>query len=96
MLYRCNHEKNDSSVQEDGMTATIQINTRGNMTLPVQIRRALGIEKGGVVMAETAQGGVLLRPAVAYPIELYNDERVAEFDAAEKALRSRLKRVAGS
>ena len=77
------------------MTATIQINTRGNMTLPVQIRRALGIEKGGVVMAVSAQGGVLLRPAIAYPIELYSDERVAEFDAAERKLKNRLSRKAG-
>jgi bifunctional DNA-binding transcriptional regulator/antitoxin component of YhaV-PrlF toxin-antitoxin module len=94
MLYSCNHEYDPEHGREGGMTATIQINTRGNMTLPVHIRRALGIEKGGVVMAEAAQGGVLLRPAVAYPIELYTDERVAEFDAAENKLKNRLSRKA--
>ncbi len=76
------------------MTATIQINERGSLTLPKPLRRQLGLEKGGVVMAETAEGGILLRPAVAYPIELYTDERVAEFDAAEKELKKRPDRKA--
>lgn len=76
------------------MLATIQINTRGSLTLPKPLRRQLGLEKGGVVMAETAEGGLLLRPAVAYPIELYTDKRVAEFDAAEKDLKQRPDRKA--
>lgn len=76
------------------MAATIQINERGSMTLPKKLRRRLGLETGGVVMAETAEGGVLLRPAVAYPIEIYSDERVAEFGAAETLLKMRLGRKA--
>ena len=76
------------------MTATIQMNQRGSMTLPKELRRVLGMEKGGVVMAETAEGGILLRPAVAYPIELYTEERVAEFDGAEATLRKHIDRKA--
>ena len=74
------------------MTATIQINERGSMTLPKELRGLLGLQKGGVVMAEAAEGGILLRPAVAYPIELYPDTRVEEFDAAERALARRVDR----
>ena len=76
------------------MTTTIQVNERGSMTLPKELRRALGMERGGAVMAETSAGGILLRPAVAYPIELYTPERVAEFDAADAALRKRIGRRA--
>ncbi|MFH1022493.1 MAG: AbrB/MazE/SpoVT family DNA-binding domain-containing protein [Planctomycetota bacterium] len=78
------------------MTATIQVNSRGGMTLPKRVRTALGLEKGGVVMAETSEAGILLRPAVAYPIELYSDARVAEFDSAEKDLGHHLRRKARS
>ena len=74
------------------MTRTIQINERGSMTIPKELRRRLGIEKGGVVTAETTEEGILLRPAVAYAIEIYSDKRVAEFDAAEAQLRRKLTR----
>lgn len=78
------------------MTMTVQINERGSLTLPKTLRRALGIEKGGVVMMEAAADGVLLKPAVAFPIEMYDDERVAEFDQADRELTRNLKRKARS
>jgi len=56
------------------------------MTLPKEFRKQLGIDRGGVVMASASGDGIVLHPAVAYPIELYSDERVAEFDEAEKQL----------
>ena len=56
------------------------------MTLPKELRKRLGVDKGGVVMASTSGDGIVLHPAVAYPIELYSDERIAEFDQAEDAL----------
>jgi bifunctional DNA-binding transcriptional regulator/antitoxin component of YhaV-PrlF toxin-antitoxin module len=77
---------------EGNMVTTIQINERGSLTLPKALRKMLGIEKGGVVMAESGAGVVLIKPAVAFPIELYNDERTAEFDRAEAELSKHLKR----
>ena len=68
------------------MAAAIQINQRGNMTLPKPLRKMLGIEKGGVVMAEPSDKGILLKAAVAFPIEMYTASRVAEFDDAEAEL----------
>ena len=65
------------------MSTTIQINGRGAMTLPKALRRTLGVERGGTVVAEPSDQGILLRPGVTFPIELYTDERVAEFDAAD-------------
>ena len=75
-----------------GMNTTIRINSRGTLTLPKVLRRTLGLDRCGVVVAETAKQGVLLRPSVTFPIEIYTDERVAEFDAADKELGRHLKR----
>jgi hypothetical protein len=43
-------------------------------------------------MAESLADGVLLRPAVAFPIEIYSDLRVAEFDEEEDKLKNHLKK----
>jgi bifunctional DNA-binding transcriptional regulator/antitoxin component of YhaV-PrlF toxin-antitoxin module len=72
------------------MTATIQINARGNLTLPKPLRKKLGLENGGVVMAEPSAQGILLKPAVSFPIEMYTDPRVAEFDEADAELHHHL------
>jgi bifunctional DNA-binding transcriptional regulator/antitoxin component of YhaV-PrlF toxin-antitoxin module len=69
------------------MTSTIQINRRGNLTLPMSFRKKLGLEKGGVVLAESLEQGIMLKPAVAFTIEMYSDSRVAEFDRAEADLK---------
>jgi bifunctional DNA-binding transcriptional regulator/antitoxin component of YhaV-PrlF toxin-antitoxin module len=74
------------------MNAIIQINKRGTMTLPKVLRRTLSVERGGMVVAETSAQGIILRPSVTFPIEIYTDERVAEFDAADAELGRRLKR----
>jgi bifunctional DNA-binding transcriptional regulator/antitoxin component of YhaV-PrlF toxin-antitoxin module len=68
------------------MAAPIQINQRGKMTFPKFLRKMLGIEKGGVVMADPSDKGILLKAAVAFPIEMYPASRVAEFDDAEEDL----------
>jgi len=62
------------------------------MTLPKTLRKALGVDKGGVVMATTEKNGIVLHPAVAFPIELYSDARIAEFDDADKQLAKHLSR----
>jgi bifunctional DNA-binding transcriptional regulator/antitoxin component of YhaV-PrlF toxin-antitoxin module len=68
------------------MISTIQINKRGSLTLPKRLRKTLGLENGGVVIAEPLDQGILLKPAVAFPIELYSDSRIAEFDKADAEL----------
>jgi AbrB family looped-hinge helix DNA binding protein len=66
--------------------ATIQVNERGSLTLPKSLRKALGIARGGVVMAELTREGLVLKPAVSFPIELYRNERVEEFDKVDREL----------
>jgi antitoxin PrlF len=74
------------------MNATIQISSRGTMTLPKSLRKKLGVDRGGVVMASEGKEGIVLHAAVAFPIDLYSDDRIAEFDAADAALAKRLSR----
>ncbi len=68
------------------MKTTLVINSRGTITLPAKLRKTLGLSGDDLLIAETTDEGVLLRPAVALPIELYSTERVAEFAAEEEKL----------
>lgn len=56
------------------------------MTLPKAMRHLPGLDKGGRIIAEASEQGILLRPGVAFPRELYTETRVDEFDAAEAEL----------
>jgi len=77
------------------MKATITVTSRGVVTLPASLRRAVGIKADDQLIAEATPEGLLLRPAVTLPIEMYNAKRIREFDAAEadveKVLRRRKK-----
>ena len=76
------------------MNAILELNSRGTLTLPKAMRHLLGIDHGGRVIAETSEQGILLRPGVAFPIEIYTEARVAEFDAEDEELKKHLKRRA--
>jgi AbrB family looped-hinge helix DNA binding protein len=61
------------------MTKLIKINSRGTLTLPKKLRQRLGIEGDGQLIAEETVEGILLRPSVTLPLEIYNEKRLAEF-----------------
>jgi len=46
----------------------------------------MGIDAESLLIAESTEEGLLLRPAVALPIEVYSQERLDEFAAAEQDL----------
>jgi len=68
------------------MKATVTINGRGVVTLPAKLRQALGLKADDQLIAETTSDGLLLRPAVTLPVEVYTPEREREFDQAEAEL----------
>jgi AbrB family looped-hinge helix DNA binding protein len=47
--------------------------------VPAKLRKRFGIEEGSIVIAEEREDGILIRPAMAVPIEIYSPERKAEF-----------------
>jgi len=58
---------------------TTTVGKRGTVVLPAEMRRRLGLDDGALVVVEESGGGILLRPAVATPYEIYTPERKAEF-----------------
>lgn len=68
------------------MKATVTITSRGVITLPAKLRQALGLKADDQLIAEATPEGLLLRPAVTLPLEVYTPEREREFDAAEGEL----------
>jgi AbrB family looped-hinge helix DNA binding protein len=68
------------------MKTTLTMTGRGVITLPAKLREALGLAADDQLIAETTPDGLLLRPAVTLPIELYSDERLREFEEAEAEL----------
>jgi bifunctional DNA-binding transcriptional regulator/antitoxin component of YhaV-PrlF toxin-antitoxin module len=68
------------------MRMTLTMTGRGTITLPKKLRDILGIKPDGQLIAEPTAEGLLLRPAMTFPVETYNQERIIEFEAAEADL----------
>jgi antitoxin PrlF len=73
------------------MKATVTITRRGVITLPSKLREALGLKGEEHLIVETTPEGLLLRPAVTLPIEIYSPDREREFDASEAELAALLR-----
>ena len=58
---------------------TGKVGKRGAVVIPAKLRRRFGITEGSLIIAEETGDGILIRPAVALPVESYSPERVAEF-----------------
>ena len=74
------------------MKTTLTMSSRGVVTLPAKLRRTLGLKPEDHLIAETTPEGLLLRPAVTLPVEIYTDKRIREFDEAEANLGKFLRR----
>jgi AbrB family looped-hinge helix DNA binding protein len=79
------------------MHETVIVSNRGQLTLPVGLRKKFGIQKGGPVIIEDRNGEIVLKPAIVMEIGLYSDEEIAAWDRDDKlnaseraALRRRL------
>src|SRR5205823_13216800 len=68
-----------------------RVGKRGTVVIPAALRRRYGIEEGTLVVAEPREGGILIRPALVLPVEVYTPERKAQYllsnavDAADYA-----------
>jgi AbrB family looped-hinge helix DNA binding protein len=58
---------------------TSKVGKRGTVVIPAKMRRRFGITEGSLIIAEETGDGILIRPAIAMPVESYSRERVAEF-----------------
>ena len=68
------------------MQERVTMNDRGVITIPAGLRRAFDLKAGEELIAEGTPEGILLRPSVSVPIEIYSEERIAEFASDEEEL----------
>ena len=68
------------------MNTTLTITSRGVISLPAALRRAIGLKANDQLIAEATPDGILLRPAITVPLEIYSDVRINEFEAGEAEL----------
>lgn len=77
----------------------IIVSDRGQITLPQEIRKRLGIKAGTALVAEEDKGKVVLRPAAVTPVEIYGDEEIrrwlGEDKVSDKQRKSILKKAKG-
>lgn len=66
------------------MTKVININRRGTLTLPKELRQPLGIKAGQIVAEETNEG-ILLRVGATFPVEIHDGKRLVEFSRNNEA-----------
>lgn len=57
---------------------TGKVGKKGTFTIPASLRKRFGMADGSLIIAEERDDGILLRPAVATPVEIYSDEQVAQ------------------
>jgi AbrB family looped-hinge helix DNA binding protein len=61
------------------MSEAAKVGKRGTVVIPADLRRRYGIEEGTVVLVDAVADGVMIRPAVTVPVEVYSPERRAAF-----------------
>ena len=57
----------------------VKMGKRGTVVIPASLRKAYRLDEGSLLVAEPCEDGILLRPAMVYPVEIYSPERKAEF-----------------
>jgi len=72
----------------------IRLGKKGQLSLPAAVLRKMGIEGAATLLIEaTDDGAVILRPAAVYPVEVYTEARMKEFEAANRGTKSEAARV---
>jgi AbrB family looped-hinge helix DNA binding protein len=63
----------------------VKVGKKGQLSLPKAVLEKLGIEGDAYMVLETtADGGILLRQAGVYPLEIYSDKRLKEFEESDR------------
>lgn len=63
----------------------VKLGKSGQVSIPRAILRRLGIVGEQTLLVDTApDGSIVLRQAGVYPLEIYGEERLREFEAADR------------
>jgi antitoxin PrlF len=82
------------------MKTNIIVSSRGQLTLPSEIRKKYGISEGSILVVEEHNGEIILKPATVMEVEYYTDNQVKEWladdtfqnDHERQVIRSKLKK----
>lgn len=68
------------------MAETVVVSGRGQITIPANMRKRLGIESGGTMTIEETSEGLLLKPTLQITIEVeaYSNEDIARWDEEDR------------
>ncbi len=77
------------------MRQHLTISKKGQVTLPAELRKKMGFEAGGTVIAEERKGELVLRPAAVVEIDLYTDEQIARWDEVDRLDAQTRERILG-
>ena len=86
------------------MKTNLIVSSRGQLTLPSEMRKKYGIDEGSVLVAEDRNGEIILKPASVMEVDYYSDQQIEEWASADRfedakqrdLLRAKLKKVAVS
>ena len=66
------------------MRQTLIVSTRGQITLPADIRKQFGIKSGEPIIIEDRNGELVLKPATVLEVEMYSPEQVTAWDEQDQ------------
>jgi AbrB family looped-hinge helix DNA binding protein len=72
---------------------SVVVSSRGQITLPADLRHRLGIREGGVITLEERNGALILRPAAVVELTMYTDEEIARWDADDELGEAEKRRI---
>ena len=70
-----------SAIRQNSLMEIVKIGNKGQVTIPRRVLEEAGLPAELQVIVESQGGGsIRLRSVGAYPVELYSDNRIAEFE----------------
>lgn len=66
------------------MPSPLVVSNRGQITLPVAMRKRLGIKGGDIVVLEDRGTEIVLKPAVIVELQQYSDDDIETWDADDR------------
>lgn len=68
------------------MQAKAAINERVDITISAAMRKGLGLKPKDEVLFEVSELGMLSRPVLSVPLEIYTEKQISEFAGDDKAI----------
>lgn len=75
------------------MRQTLIVSSRGQITLPAEVRKQFGIKSGEPVIIEERNGELVLKPATVLEVEIYSPKQIAEWDRDDHLDEAERKRI---